>query len=256
MALGLCGGMATKSQTDSFQTVDSALNLFSQLLPPCIRTAEGLIVEQETLLRPEEELAVSNAVQSRRLEFAAGRNLARRALASFGYADASLPANANRVPVWPRGVVGSITHTSSHAAAAVGSTADGIAAIGIDLEPAEDLDRDVWPLVLTPTEQHNIENCSGGLRDFLAKLHFSAKECTFKCQYTLSNQMLDFIDCELAFELDQQRFSATLNRDCPPFKDGDTLTGVFRMGSGLLATAMYLDSQAIEAQQASETDAL
>ncbi|NQU41036.1 MAG: 4'-phosphopantetheinyl transferase superfamily protein [Lentisphaerae bacterium] len=74
------------------------------------------------------------AVPKRQAEFLAGRYAACEALRGLGIADAAAPAMAgDRRPVWPEGVVGSITHTEGLAWAAVARRGDR-RGLGIDSE--------------------------------------------------------------------------------------------------------------------------
>src|SRR5690242_5958922 len=114
------------------------------MLPPEVRWAAGPIVDGG--LFAEEAAAVAGAVAARRAEFAAGRSAARRALAELGIGPVALPVGERRMPVWPTGIVGSITHCVGLAAAAV-AWADDLAALGIDVEPAIALDADVLEVV-------------------------------------------------------------------------------------------------------------
>lgn len=91
-------------------------------------------IEADGDLEPIERSFVANAVHSRRKEFALGRALARRALAAAGHARVGIPAGPDRAPIWPTGIIGSITHCDHIAVAAVAPTQSGIQAIGIDLE--------------------------------------------------------------------------------------------------------------------------
>src|SRR5260370_38373827 len=87
-------------------------------------------------LFPAEEAAVAGAAQKRRREFAAVRACARRALTSAGFEPGPVPRGSSGAPVWPPGVVGSMTHCDGYRACAIGR-ADAYAAIGIDAEPHE-----------------------------------------------------------------------------------------------------------------------
>src|SRR5450631_1635810 len=72
------------------------------------------------LLLPEEAAGLGRAVPERQQEFAAGRLCARRALEELGFAGFALLAQADRQPLWPAQIVGSITHTNGLCAAVVG----------------------------------------------------------------------------------------------------------------------------------------
>lgn len=90
------------------------------------------------ILADDERDAVATALPARRAEFVTGRVLARRALAGMGIHGASIPAARTGAPVWPDGVVGTITHCVGLRACAVGRR-DEHAGIGIDATPARPL---------------------------------------------------------------------------------------------------------------------
>ena len=70
-------------------------------------------------LFPEERACLAKAVEKRRAEFGTARVCARRALAQLGFPPMPLVPNKDRSPVWPQGVVGSITHTRGYCAVIV-----------------------------------------------------------------------------------------------------------------------------------------
>jgi 4'-phosphopantetheinyl transferase EntD len=148
---------------------------------------------------PDEAAQVARAVSKRRREFAAGRHLARRALARLGEAgefeEVVLLNGADRAPLWPAGVVGSITHTGAgdqgYCAVVLGRDSE-LAAVGIDAEEAEPLEPDLWKFVLTADERAALEQEPAETRGLLAKVVFSAKECFYKAQYPLTRQFLGF----------------------------------------------------------------
>lgn len=148
---------------------------------------------------PEEELfevergAVARAVPSRRAEFAAGRVLARRLLERVNVAAAPIPVGPGRAPVWPEGVVGSIAHTRGLCVAAAARRAD-IRSLGIDAEPDEPLEPDLWDTICTDEEIAWLGGQPAESRGRLARILFSAKESVFKCQYPVTRDWLDFKD--------------------------------------------------------------
>ncbi|MBE3078848.1 4-phosphopantetheinyl transferase [Clavibacter michiganensis subsp. michiganensis] len=89
-------------------------------------------------LAGDESDAVATALPGRRAEFVTGRVLARRALAALGRRPGSIPVARDGAPVWPAGIVGSITHCVGLRACAVGRR-DEHAGIGIDATPARPL---------------------------------------------------------------------------------------------------------------------
>lgn len=165
---------------------------------------------QPEALDPEEFPAVSRAVPRRQREFAAGRQCARAALAQLGIRDFPIRTGLDRAPIWPSGVLGSITHTHAgddwlfaasvvlpaHAPAR-GAHALGI---GVDAEPAEPLPRDVVSVVLNDRERAFLDkHARPGLdAGVLARVLFSAKESVYKALSPTARQVLDFSDIEIA----------------------------------------------------------
>jgi 4'-phosphopantetheinyl transferase EntD len=139
----------------------------------------------------EETAAIANAVLVRRQHFAAGRVLARQALAALGQAPVALPSDPQRVPVWPAGFVGSITHTRDWCAVAVARSVD-IQALGADVERATALERDLWDRVCRPEEREFLSRHAPDEAGRIAKAVFSAKESIYKALYPTIRQFLDF----------------------------------------------------------------
>src|ERR1700683_4772139 len=74
----------------------------------------------EKLFYPEEQAYVKRAVPHRRAEFSTGRWCAREAIKAVGAAPVPIPAGPRHGPLWPVGVMGSISHTSGICAAVAG----------------------------------------------------------------------------------------------------------------------------------------
>jgi 4'-phosphopantetheinyl transferase EntD len=83
--------------------------VLERILPPGV-TVVSTTGERSVDLYPEEEAAVGNAVEKRRREFVTARACAREALAQLGLPAQPIPAGPRGEPVWPQGVVCSITH--------------------------------------------------------------------------------------------------------------------------------------------------
>lgn len=107
--------------------------LARRLFPAFVATAECGGDAPEAPLHPEEEAALRGAGPKRRREFRAGRACARRALARLGVSPGPLPAGADRAPLWPPGVVGSLSHTAGLCVAAVGRRSE-LRGLGVDAE--------------------------------------------------------------------------------------------------------------------------
>jgi len=143
------------------------------------------------LLLPAEAAHLGRSVPQRAGEFAAGRLCARRALAQIGIVDFAIEAAADRRPLWPPSVVGSITHTDDFCAAVVAERSL-LAAIGIDSEHAARVKLELWKSICVPEEIAWLHSLAESERVAGASLIFSAKEAFYKCQYPLTRQFLGF----------------------------------------------------------------
>ena len=114
--------------------------MLEQILPPAVAVVETFGDLPGATLFPEEEAAIARAVPKRRREFATGRGCARAALNRLGEPPVPILRGPQGAPLWPAGVVGSITHCDGYRAAAVARTSD-IATVGLDAEPDKPLPR-------------------------------------------------------------------------------------------------------------------
>lgn len=215
------------------------MEFFAGLLVPTVAIAEAPVSDATAGLDPAELASLVAAVPRRRAEFSTGRKCARQAMAALGLPTVSLPPEPDRTPRWPSGVVGSITHTLQHCAAAVARRSDGVAAIGIDLEPATALPEGLWENICSADELAAAAR-SGLPDDLLPRLVFGAKEAAFKAQFTLSRTMLEFSDLTVAFK-DDGTYAATFQRDVTHFNGGTAVSGRFRLADAHIACAVVID---------------
>ncbi|WP_035577987.1 4'-phosphopantetheinyl transferase family protein [Halomonas sp. TG39a] len=178
---------------------------------------------------PIEEEAIALAVEKRRAEFAAGRSAAREALAKMGYAATAIPMGKDRAPIWPFGVVGSITHTASVCLAVTAST-HRVLSVGVDVENLISLDNSLISQIAKPNE---IELLSV-TPEFAALRIFSMKEAAYKAQYMLSRTFLDFEALEVT--KDGLRFRNAVS----PFPKGFVLPMLQWIGFGLCLSLCVL----------------
>lgn len=183
----------------------------------------------------EETAVIANAVEKRRLEFAKGRECARAALRELGLVDQPLLVGSHGEPLWPPGVVGSITHTDGLCVATSGWQAS-YRGVGIDAEPAEPLEPGIAKRVATLEEMQSVPAMPLLLA---ARLVFSAKESFYKCQFCETRAWLAFFDVALEFE-PNGGFSVRLLVDVEPFARGDCFQGTWRHGEGFLFTAICM----------------
>ncbi len=195
------------------KTRDISSSLSSLFRSPVqIREAPVRLADAE--LHAEEFACICNAAHKRRAEFATGRILAREALMAIGVPAGALVSNANREPVWPCGVVGSISHSEDYCFVAV-ARMPPLYSIGVDVENIRSLDLSTSKLILTSGEESWLRKQPSAMRDGLTVLIFSAKEAFYKCQYTITNSFLDFHEVELTPDLAQGSFEAQVRKDWP-----------------------------------------
>ncbi len=169
----------------------------------------------ETLLA-EEQALVARAVEVRRREFATGRRLARTLLAEAGWPEAPLLRDADRVPLWPEGALGCISHTREWCVVAVASC-DDVTALGVDVEPDTPLEPALWPRIATHAEREWLSRQPEAERGRLAHGIFVVKECVYKAAFPSRRERWGFQDVETALEPIAGRFRA----ETPGFGAGE-----------------------------------
>ncbi len=179
---------------------------------------------------------MERAVEKRRREFVTGRACARRALRELGVPAAPIPAGARGEPIWPTGVVGSITHCRGYAACAVAHARD-LLALGIDAEPNRALPALVAAQVASGRER-DLYCSDAGLHK--PRLVFSAKEAVYKAWYSLTGRRLSFEHVRLSFQRDTAEFSVVALTG-PATMNGlrlDALRGRWSLCDGVILTAV------------------
>ena len=222
-----------------------AVALLSSVLPASVVSAARVHDDDAGPLHPREEPAVARAVATRRAEFTTARSCAREALASLGAPAEAVPVGEERAPVWPAGVVGSITHTRGFRGAAV-AWRSVVRSVGIDAEVHDALPDGVLEAVSSPGERDVVERLSAERPDvWWDRLLFSAKESVYKTWFPLTGRWLGFEDAELVPAQDGT-FVARLLVEGPTV-DGAVVSsfeGRWAVADGILATAIALPAAA------------
>ena len=180
----------------------------------------------------EEAASLDRFSAKRRREFLTGRACARAAMAALGCPAQPVGMKADGGPLWPEGLVGSISHTSDHCIAVVGRS-ERCRSIGVDLEVAMGISRSVATVVLTDAELD-----SYGADDRVTTL-FAIKEAFFKAYYPLAGVLIDFRDVEVGLLPDGLSWCARLiNPVAASMQGRRMMTGKYRRLSGhVLAVA-------------------
>ena len=214
------------------------------LLPPTVAVAvAGPADWVGELLAAEQACLSDQAVPTRRRDFTAGRVCARRALTELGLPPIAVPT-ADRAPVWPAGVVGTITHTAGYCAAAAAHTTD-IRSVGIDAEQHREISPGVRRLVLLPEEEATCARLPSGT--YWPVVLFSAKETVYKVWHPVVRGWLDFHDARLDIDPDAGTFTARIapaRVDAAGVDDPPTsISGRFAIADGLVRTAAVLSAR-------------
>ncbi|WP_306208293.1 4'-phosphopantetheinyl transferase family protein [Actinoplanes sp. RD1] len=210
--------------------------MIAGLLPGVVRAVEAWDDPDGVELLPGEPELIANAVPKRRAEFTTVRHCARTALAGLGVAPVPILRGERGAPIWPAGIVGSMTHCAGYRAAAVARSSD-LAGVGIDAEPAGPLPEGVLDLVTLPDERAHLAGLAAARPDvWWERLLFSAKESVYKVWFPRTGEWLGFEEASLTFDPESASFTARILRD-GPFA---SLHGRYAVGDGLVATAIAL----------------
>ncbi len=214
--------------------------LVASLLPDCVAVVEGPLDAEPSDLWPEEAAYIASAAITRQAEFACGRSFARRAFSALGAAPGPLLRDADRVPLWPNGLTGSISHTRNYCAVAVvRSTA--MAAIGIDVEDINRVRPDLFSYFLTSHEiATNLQGFDAEQQQRRGAAIFSAKEALYKCLQRPTRTKFGFHD--VASDLDEasESFEASLLIAAGEFNIGHRFAGRYAFEGDRVATAIFL----------------
>ena len=172
--------------------------ILRSLFPHGVVMDHGWREDGAVSLYREEQACIRHAGPRRQREFAMGRFCARHALARMGIRGFPLVRGRQGQPLWPPGVVGSISHTDDYCVAAV-AWQHVVQSLGVDIEKVQSLTASVRESICTPQESTWIEELPRSRRDWGTLLIFSAKECFFKCVQPLTGCWWEFKDLITTF---------------------------------------------------------
>lgn len=177
------------------------MGLLQKVLAPEVATSEARADDPQAAPYPGEEALIAQAAPKRRAEFITARRCARLALAQLKIPEQPILRGPKREPIWPKGVVGTLTHTTGFRGAAV-APALAIRSVGADAEPHLPLPEGVLGQVALPEEQAWLDAQEpDGLH--WDRLLFCAKEATYKAWFPLTERWLGFEDASISFQEDK-----------------------------------------------------
>jgi len=207
----------TNSGSDDSSPFDLCFSPFRDPRISCVRVTEGDLTNFE--LHPLEVKALGESVSPKRqTDFSLGRCAARRAMEHLGVEmPGPVVRGEHREPVWPSGIVGSISHSGGLGVAAVGKQSD-FSAIGIDIQQIEDRYSDELIARFADPDEFDWVRSDPTLRTERAVKLFSAKESVFKALYPVSRVWFAFDAAKLTPKDGELGFRAAVR--LPAFSTG------------------------------------
>jgi 4'-phosphopantetheinyl transferase EntD len=175
--------------------------VIEKILPTGVAFAELFEDPPGLVPHPQEESLIARAVDKRRREFTSARHCARVALDKLGMDPAPILKGERGVPLFPRGVVGSLTHCDGYRGAVLAHSMQ-VRSVGIDAEPHGPLPDGVLDAVSLPEERSAIAAAAAGVVHW-DRILFSAKEATYKAWFPVTGRWLGFEDAHITFTLSE-----------------------------------------------------
>lgn len=189
--------------------------MIEEILPSAVVAVDTREEWLDIELFPEEQAALGRAVEKRRREFVTARACARKALARLDMEPCAIANGERGQPLWPEGVVGSITHCAGYRACALAREAQ-IAGVGIDAEPHAPLPDGVLGQVARAEERLRLAALARAEPQVhWDRLLFCAKEAVYKVWFPLAACWLGFEDAVLTFDPIGRTFQARLLKPWP-----------------------------------------
>jgi 4'-phosphopantetheinyl transferase EntD len=214
------------------------------ILPDSVMVVEGPTRLADARLLPQEAAALGRVSATRLAEFTASRTYARQALAGMGLPLMPILSGPQRQPLWPSGIVGSITHCADYCAVAV-ARETAFCAIGIDAEPDEPLPNEVLKYVALGPERDFVSDPRHAAVHW-DRLLFSAKESIFKAWFQATGQWLDFMHACVTIDCASRQFHARIYPTASITRNDlkSELTGRYMIGDGRMLTALVIEKAA------------
>lgn len=188
---------------------------------------------------------VQRSAIKRKAEFLAGRLAVSHLISRrFNVQNSYVAIGDDRSPVWPTGLIGSISHTSNTAVCLLGLQSK-ISLLGVDIEDrmsSQTVD-DIKGIVVSAKEERRCALClSLALNDVIA-IVFSAKESLFKSLYPKVLAYFDFFAAELvSIDMHQQLIVFALTKNlCDEYREGDRFSCYFELRKAHILSYVFAD---------------
>ena len=193
-----------------WQILDPDFAAFGGALPDiegCAVSLCRVVDHRESLLGVEQE-EIGSMVEKRQFGFSSGRRCAHLVQAQLGLEPQAV-GRQDRMPIWPKPGVGSITHSDEVAAAIASLRHRGV---GIDIEQTDRVDEKLYRILFTQAEQQNL-NAYGF---DAATVILSAKEAGYKSIFPIGRKFIGFQDAEIILNPENCSFTISYLGDHHP----------------------------------------
>lgn len=189
--------------------------IVADLFAPGVRFSASSLRDCAKELSPSERELIRGVVPKREFEFATGRMLAKQLLAELHYPHFELLRDHDRVPIWPRDIVGSISHTAEPGnglcIAAIASSRHRVG-LGVDVEPDLPVKAGLEASICGPLEQEWVRARGAPEIGRRCRVIFSVKEAVYKAFFPRIREFWGFKDVEVFVDLVDGSFRANLPR--------------------------------------------
>lgn len=178
---------------------------------------------------------LERAVNKRRAEYLASRQLARTVMARLGIDDFILTNAPDRSPCWPAGIQGSLSHSAGVVVLAL-SRQPGC--IGVDVEHlmSDATANETAELLMNPQEQQLLRSLPVSF-NAAATLLFSLKESLYKALWPRLHQPMDFQQAALE--------RVDLSAQCATLRLTHHFSDRFTAGTAFQANFLWQEDQVI-----------
>lgn len=155
---------------------------------------------------------MTKTAKKRKAEYLAGRLVAQQTLNLLGINNFNLTSANTGNPIWPSGIVGSISHSDSYAICVAGFKAHNFKNIGVDIEriiPQNDAEI-IFDTIISNNEYSIITKTNMDFPTAIT-LCFSIKESVYKSINCLHPQINDFLDIQI-FSISDKNIEVSVNK--------------------------------------------
>jgi len=210
---------------------------FKSILPFGVKFHMIDAAPEDFELYSKEKEHTSRMATKRLNDFRASRFCARRCLSQLGIEPFALLSRSNRAPIWPDGIIGSISHTTNLCAAAV-IEKNGVTGIGIDVETTKPINMDILDMICSNNEIKRLKKQGDPL--ILGKVVFSIKESIFKCFNPRFDHWLDFKDVNLELSMKDKRYHMNFREKVEPELKNCTINGHWFLGQKFILSSCWI----------------